>query len=65
MSWHADSEKELGLNPVIISLNLGEERVFQLRYNLTKEKINIPLLNGSLLIMQGELQHQIPKTKKL
>jgi len=51
MSWHADSEKELGLNPVITSLNLGEERVFQLRHNLTKEKINIPLLNGSLLIM--------------
>ncbi|MDG1902073.1 MAG: alpha-ketoglutarate-dependent dioxygenase AlkB [Bacteroidales bacterium] len=69
MSWHTDAEKELGLNPVIASLNLGEERVFQLRHNLTKEKINIPLINGSLLIMQGELQHhwqhQIPKTKKL
>ena len=33
-----------------------------------KEKINIPLAHGSLLVMQGKLQHywqhQIPKTKK-
>ena len=28
--WHADNEKELGTNPIIASLSLGAERVFQL-----------------------------------
>ncbi len=68
ISWHADNEKELGTNPVISSVNFGAVRKFQLRHNQTKEKIEIELAHGSLLIMQGELQHfwqhQIPKTAK-
>jgi len=67
ISWHTDAEPELGKNPVIASVNFGETRAFQLRHNKTKEKIEIELTHGSLLIMQGELQHfwqhQVPKTK--
>lgn len=69
ISWHTDAEKELGRNPVIASVNFGAERVFQLRHMETKERIDILLKHGSLLIMQGELQHywqhQVPKTKKV
>ena len=69
VSWHQDDEKELGQNPTIASLSLGEARKFQLKHihdeNL-KEALN--LTNGSLLVMKGETQHfwkhQIPKTKK-
>ena len=68
MDWHQDNEKELGLNPVIASLNFGASRKFQLRNLQTKEKIDLLLENGSLLIMQGSLQHywqhRAPKTKK-
>lgn len=68
ISWHTDAEKELGLNPVIASVNFGATRKFQLRHIKTKEKLEIELTNGSLLIMQGELQHfwqhQVPKTSK-
>lgn len=68
ISWHTDAEKELGRNPVIASITFGGTRDFQLRHIETKEKLNIKLSHGSLLIMQGELQHfwqhQIPKTKK-
>jgi alkylated DNA repair dioxygenase AlkB len=68
ISWHTDAEKELGQNPIIASVNFGATRKFQLRHKETKERIDINLENGSLLIMQGELQHywqhQIPKTKK-
>jgi len=68
ISWHTDAEKELGNNPVIASVNFGATRKFQLRYKQTKEKIEIELKHGSLLIMLGELQHywqhQVPKTKK-
>jgi alkylated DNA repair dioxygenase AlkB len=67
--WHADNEKELGLNPVIASLSLGAERVFHMKHrNDKKEKVKINLTNGSLLVMRGETQHywlhQIPKTRK-
>ena len=68
ISWHTDAETELGKNPVIASVNYGETRNFQLRHIETKEKIEIELVHGSLLIMQGELQHfwqhQVPKTSR-
>lgn len=68
ISWHTDAEKELGLNPVIASVNFGAERTFQLKHIETKKRIDIALKHGSLLIMMGELQHywlhQVPKTKK-
>lgn len=69
ISWHTDAEKELGINPVIASVNFGATRKFQLRHIKTKEKLEIELTHGSLLIMQGELQHywqhQVPKTSKV
>ena len=67
--WHADNEKELGNNPVIASLSFGTERRFDLKHNLTKEKISFNLSHGSLLIMGGSLQHNwkhtIAKAKKI
>jgi alkylated DNA repair dioxygenase AlkB len=57
MGWHADKEKELGLNPVIASLSLGGTRRFRLRHNRTREQIELGLNDGSLLIMGGRLQH--------
>lgn len=69
ISWHTDAEKELGKNPVIASVNFGAERKFQLKHKETKERFDIVLQHGSLLIMQGELQHywkhQIPKSKRV
>jgi alkylated DNA repair dioxygenase AlkB len=69
ISWHTDAEKELGLNPVIASVNFGATRKFQLRHIHTRNKLEIELTHGSLLIMQGELQHywqhQVPKTSKI
>ncbi|MGQ7945191.1 alpha-ketoglutarate-dependent dioxygenase AlkB family protein [Flavobacterium sp. WC2509] len=67
--WHADNEKELGVNPIIASLSLGAERNFQLKHNTdTSQKKNIILENGSLLLMKGTTQHfwkhQVPKTTK-
>ena len=68
ISWHTDAEKELGINPIIASVNFGATRKFQLRHIKTKEKLEIELTHGGLLIMQGELQHfwqhQVPKTSK-
>lgn len=70
LNWHTDDEKELGENPIIASVNFGETRDFQLRYNQDHDlKLNIPLTHGSLLIMSGELQHYwqhcVPKRKRV
>ena len=67
--WHADNEKELGINPVIASVSFGAERNFQLKHNTESNlKKNIILTHGSLLLMKGKTQHfwkhQIPKTAK-
>jgi len=67
--WHADNEKELGINPIIASVSFGAERVFQLKHNsIPNLKQNILLEHGSLLLMKGSTQHfwkhQIPKTSK-
>lgn len=66
--WHADNEKELGRNPIIASVSFGAERVFQLKHNVTNQRQNINLENGSLLVMKGATQHfwkhQIPKSSK-
>ena len=66
--WHADNEKELGINPIIASVSFGAQRVFQLKHKITNQKHNINLENGSLLIMKGTTQHfwkhQIHKSAK-
>ncbi|WP_045375903.1 alpha-ketoglutarate-dependent dioxygenase AlkB family protein [Vibrio campbellii] len=68
MGWHQDNEPELGRNPVIASINLGETRRFVLRNLHCKTQLEYELSHGSLLIMAGELQHHwkhaVPKTAK-
>ncbi len=67
--WHADNEKELGKNPIIASLSLGETRRFDLKHNSLALKEQFYLSAGSLFIMAGETQHfwkhQLPKSKKV
>ena len=70
MGWHRDNEPVLGQNPCIASVTFGAPRIFQLRnYQTKKDKIDLLLEHGSLLLMKGESQHhwehQLPKTKKV
>jgi alkylated DNA repair dioxygenase AlkB len=69
INWHTDAEKELGINPVIGSVNFGETRDFIIRRNDKSKKITLPLAHGTLLIMKGELQHfwqhSVPKRKRV
>ena len=65
--WHADNEKELGRDPIIASISLGETRKFQIKNNTNKEsKCNLELTHGSLLLMkegsQIHYKHQLPKS---
>jgi alkylated DNA repair dioxygenase AlkB len=70
VSWHADDEKELGMNPTIASLSIGETRRFDVKHKDNPDlKYKFELTPGSLIIMKGALQHnwlhQIPVQKKV
>jgi alkylated DNA repair dioxygenase AlkB len=69
VDWHADNEPELGREPLVASLSLGAERVFQLRHNKTKERLSVSLPHGSLLLMgagiQEHWQHRLAKVASL
>ena len=68
MGCHSDDEKELGVNPVIASVSLGETRLLRFKHKKSGEKLDIELAHGDLLIMAGKLQHhwrhELPKTRK-
>ena len=68
MGYHADAEPELGPEPVVATLSLGETRRFVLRRHdraSDEPPLVLPLRHGSLLIMGGTCQrhyrHAIPR----
>jgi len=67
MGYHADDEKELGVQPVIASLSLGATRKFVLKHKKTQDKVELYLESGQLIVMHGDTQtfwkHTITKTK--
>lgn len=71
VAWHSDDEPELGQNPVIGSLSLGETRDFDLRHKTRQpvQKHRLALGHGDYLLMAGATQqhwqHQVPKSKKV
>lgn len=69
MAYHSDGEKDLKKNGAIASLSFGAERKFSFKHKITKEKVELYLAPGSLLVMKGETQkfwlHRLPPTKKI
>jgi len=69
MSYHSDAEKDLKKHGAIASLTFGAERKFVFKHKTTKEKVEILLENGSLLVMKGTTQdhwlHRLPPTTKV
>ncbi len=69
MAWHSDGEKELKRNGAIASLTFGAERKFSFKHKSTKEKIDIRLEHGSLLVMKDTTQthwlHRLPPVKNV
>lgn len=69
MAYHSDDEKSLGRHSAIASMSFGAERKFLFRHKKTKERVDVFLEAGSLLVMKGETQinwlHRLPPTKKV
>jgi len=72
MGYHADDEPELGPEPCVATLSLGQTRRFSLRAErarASERALSLPLTAGSLLVMGGSCQrhyrHAIPKEPRL
>ena len=69
MAYHSDGEKDLKKNGAIASLSFGAERKFSFKHKTTKDRIDLVLTNGSLLVMKDQTQsfwvHRLPPTKKI
>lgn len=68
MGWHSDDEWELGPDPVILSLSLGQSRRFDLKHKYLNTQLSLELNNGDLLVMAGTCQrfwqHRVPKQSR-
>ena len=69
MGWHRDNEPELGKDPTIASVSLGDLRIFKMRHYFNKSLgVDIELGHGDLLVMAGVMQsnweHCLPKTRR-
>ena len=69
MAYHSDGEKMLKKNGAIASLSLGATRKFSFKHKENKQRIDVILENGSLLVMKQGTQtnwlHRLPPTKKV
>ena len=69
MAWHSDGEIDLKKNGAIASLSFGAERKFAFKHKQSKEKVELYLEHGSLLVMKDTTQsywlHRLPPTKKV
>ena len=79
MGWHSDDERELGTNPLIVSVSLGAERRLDFAPRRTRSRsyaklrakthLKLWLGHGDLLIMGGTTQHEwrhgVPKDRSV
>lgn len=69
MAWHSDGETDLKKDGAIGSLSFGAERKFAFKHKQTKEKVELLLEHGSLLVMKDTTQtnwlHRLPPTIKI
>lgn len=69
MSWHSDDEDCLGDNSIIASLSFGATRKFAFRHKHSKQKVEMLLEHGQLIVMRGTTQkcwqHAIMKSTQV
>ncbi|MEM7100359.1 MAG: alpha-ketoglutarate-dependent dioxygenase AlkB [Pseudomonadota bacterium] len=61
MGWHKDDEK--GASPRIASLSLGASRRFLIETSAGRQEQTLG--HGSLLIFDGRMRHQLPKSTRI
>jgi Alkylated DNA repair protein len=69
MAWHSDGEPDLKKNGAIASVTFGAERKFSFKHKQSKQRVDILLEHGSLLVMKDVTQtywlHRLPPTRSV
>ncbi|KOY52923.1 alpha-ketoglutarate-dependent dioxygenase AlkB family protein [Polaribacter dokdonensis] len=69
MAYHSDGEKMMKKDGAIASLSLGAERKFSFKHKKNKQRVDVILERGSLLVMKEGTQtnwlHRLPPTRKV
>lgn len=69
MAWHSDGETDLKKDGAIGSMSFGAERKFAFKHKSTRQKVELYLEHGSILVMAGATQtnwlHRLPPTRKV
>ena len=69
MAYHSDGEKMMRKDGAIASLSLGAERKFSFKHKKNKQRVDVILERGSLLVMKEGTQtnwlHRLPPTRKV
>ena len=69
MAWHSDDEAELGPETVIASVSFGATRKFAFRHCQTRQKVEMMLRHGQLIVMRGQTraywQHALMKSTRV
>lgn len=69
MAWHSDGDMSLGAITTIASLSFGSSRKFCFRHIHDKQKVEMCLQSGQLIVMKGVTQqywqHSLMKSKRI
>ncbi|MEB4801087.1 alpha-ketoglutarate-dependent dioxygenase AlkB [Acinetobacter soli] len=69
MAWHSDGDMSLAKETTIASLSFGATRKFCFRHMQSKEKVELHLQSGQLIVMRGQTQqhwqHALMKSQKV
>ncbi|MBP2604874.1 alpha-ketoglutarate-dependent dioxygenase AlkB family protein [Acinetobacter calcoaceticus] len=69
MAWHSDSDVSLAKTTTIASLSFGASRKFSFKHIQSKEKVELWLQPGQLIVMRGETQqhwqHRLNRSTKI
>ena len=65
---HHDSKKNMIVDASIVTISLGEERVFRLMHPKTKERRDFPAPDGAVFVMSYDTnlvwKHEVPKSAR-
>ena len=69
MAWHSDSDMSLAKTTTIASLSFGASRKFAFRHIQSKEKVELWLQSGQLIVMKADTQqhwqHRLLRSQKI
>lgn len=69
IGYHSDDERDIVPNSIIAGVSFGSERTFQLKNKVSGDRVDVQLVHGSMITMEGKCQkqykHCVPVRKRV